>query len=37
MYKKLNELEARRHRAEVGGGDKKIRSQHDKGDRKSVV
>lgn len=31
MYKKLNELEARRHRAEVGGGDKKIRSQHDKG------
>ncbi|MDA8352708.1 MAG: methylmalonyl-CoA carboxyltransferase [Firmicutes bacterium] len=31
MYKKIDELADRRRRVELGGGDKKIRSQHDKG------
>lgn len=31
MYKKLDELADRRRRVEMGGGEKKIRSQHEKG------
>ncbi|SFS92483.1 acyl-CoA carboxylase subunit beta [Marininema halotolerans] len=31
MYKKIDELHERRRRVELGGGDRRIRAQHDKG------